>query len=235
MLLLLSDNAETAVKIQEDLTREGFVTEVVSGFAEALIKLNSEAIYQLVMIDFDYSGQDVFEICQKIKSSPAQKIIPLVGILNRSRVADKFLAFEMGVDDFILMPYSPLEFQLKIRSLHRITELQMKLQQKEDQLENLKGIQHLMVTLNHYINNALTPLYFAVQMADEKSEEDARRIRTIARDTVEFISKVLQTLQQIVQSGKIKVIREGVYKDLMLDIEQELDSLIKKMQPAGKK
>ncbi len=235
MLLLLSDKADTAAKIKEDLTREGFTTEVVKNFAEAIVKLNSGTSYELILIDFDYAEQDVFDVCQKIKKGPAQKIIPLVGILNRSRVADKFLAFELGVDDFILMPYSPLEFQLKIRSLHRIAELQTRLQQKEDQLENLQNIQHLTVTLNHYINNALTPLYFAVQMAKDKSPEDALRIRTIARETVEFISKVLQTLQEIVDSGKIKVLTEGVYKDMMLDIEQELDKLIKKVKPAGKK
>lgn len=228
MILLLSDNAGTARKIQKDLGSEGFPVTVMDDVSQALITLNSENDYRLLLVDFEYSRQDVFEICGKVKRHSGLRPIPLIGIIDRANMVDQILAFEMGVDDFIFLPYSSLEIQMKLRSLQRLIELQTEVQKKDAQLENLKNIQRIMVTLNHYINNALTPLYFAVQIMDERPGEDLERIRSIARDTVEFISKVLQSLHKIVHSGKIKVLREGVYKDIMFDIEQELNRLVEK-------
>ncbi|RMF60152.1 MAG: hypothetical protein D6748_04725, partial [Calditrichaeota bacterium] len=73
-----------------------------------------------------------------------------------------------------------------------------------------------------------TPLYFAVQVMDETSLEDARRVKKTAWDTVEFISKVLQSLQKIITSEQLKLVKEGVYKNIMFDIEKELNQLLEK-------
>ena len=90
-----------------------------------------------------------------------------------------------------------------------------------------------MVTLNHHINNALTPLSFAVQLAEDDPSK-ADRLRSIAGETVEFISKVLKSLEKIVRSGKIQVMKDGVYKDIMVDIEAELKKLISGKEAGGK-
>lgn len=228
MILLLSDNQETAAAIQADLAREGFEIILETDHRQALKNLDKDSQFQLVLLDIAYSKHDAFEICRQIKSDKNLKLIPLVCLLEKNRFVDQLLAFEMGADDFIFLPYSALEIQLKLRSLHRLIDLQTQIQQKDAQLENLKNIQRIMVTLNHYINNALTPLYFAVQIMEEGQPADADRVKNIAKETVEFISKVLQSLHKIVQSGKLRVLKEGVYKDIMLDIEQELNRLIEK-------
>ncbi|MCB0260870.1 MAG: response regulator [Calditrichaeota bacterium] len=228
MILLLSDNQETAAAIQADLAREGFEIELETDHRQALKNLGEDSQFQLVLLDIAYSKHDAFDICRRIKSDKNLKLIPLVCLLEKNRFVDQLLAFEMGADDFIFLPYSALEIQLKFRSLHRLIDLQTQIQQKDAQLENLKNIQRIMVTLNHYINNALTPLYFAVQIMEEGQPADADRVKNIAKETVEFISKVLQSLHKIVQSGKLKILKEGVYKDIMLDIEQELNRLIEK-------
>ncbi len=231
MILLISDRRAISAKIEEDLAREGFEIEVVKDFTQALLLLNQESGFQIILLDFEYSKHDVYEVCQKLKTNPSLKSIPLVCILEKNRMLDQLLSFEMGADDFIFLPYTTLEIQLKLRSIQRMIELQNQLQQKEAQVENLKNIQRVMVTLNHYINNALTPLYVSIQMMDEEqSNNDDGQLKEIARDTVEFISKVLQSLQKLVQSGKMKIMKEGVYKDMLIDIEHELNRLLEKTQ-----
>ncbi|RMI04955.1 MAG: DNA-binding response regulator [Calditrichaeota bacterium] len=228
MILLLSDTPERAQKIQTDLGNEGFPVEITDDVSEMLLRLRQNPRhYRVLLLDFNYTRADVLDICQQVKRDQALRSIPLVCLLDKSRVIDQLLAFEMGADDFIFMPYSPIEIQLKMRSLQRLNQLHQELQQKEAQLEYLRNIQRLVVTLNHYINNALTPLYFAVQIMDME-EEASLRLRSMVRDTVVFISKVLQAIQQLVEDGKLKVLQEGVYKDIMLDIEWELNELIEK-------
>jgi PleD family two-component response regulator len=228
MILLLSDNPQKAGTIKEDLNREGFGVEVVNDHETAIARLKKNDGYRTFLLDFEYADYDVFEICQKVKRDAVLQSIPLICIIAQNRFVDQLLAFEMGADDFILMPYSSLEIQLKMRSLQRIIDLQNQLLSKDTQLENLRNIQRIMVTLNQYINNALTPLYFAVQIMEEGQNKNVKHCKQVAKDTVEFISKVLQNLHQIVQSGKERVLKEGVYKDMIFEIEQELNKLIEK-------
>jgi len=135
------------------------------------------------------------------------------------------MAFEFGADEFIYVPYTTPELQLKMRALQRLLELQDRLREKENQLKALRQVQRILVTLSHYINNSLTPLFMLVQTMDEKSPEDARRLKDFVFRTVQFINKVLLTLNNLVQNGELKVLTEGVYKNLLLDIESELKKL----------
>ncbi len=226
MILLLSNDQKTATTIKEDLAREGFEVDIVDDHEEAFSRLKNGS-YRTFLLDFQYTEYDVFEICQKVKRNPLLQSTPLICIIEQSRFVDQLLAFEMGADDFILMPYSSLEIQLKMRSLQRIIDLQNQILLKDSQLDNLRNIQRIMVTLNQYINNALTPLYFAAQIM-EAQPESVERCKEVTKDTVEFISKVLQNFHQIVQSGKERVLKEGVYDDMIFEIEQELNKLIEK-------
>ncbi len=229
MILLISENIRVAEMIQSDLAGEGFPVEIIDHYAEAFLKLNENHLYQIILLDFKYSRRDPFEICTQLKRNPLQKFLPLIGIVDRERFVDQLLGFEQGADDFILTPYSPLELQLKLRSIKRMIEMRKQMQKQEIQLENLQNIQRIMVTLNHYINNALTPLSFAVQFMEQlPSESNATRLANIAKDTVDFISKVLHSLQTLVDSGKAKITQDGIYKNIMFDIEQELNCLIEK-------
>lgn len=228
MILLLSDNQKTAGTIKEDLNREGFEVVVVEDHDEAIERLQKNEGFRTFLLDFEYAETDVFEICQKIKRDPALKSIPLICIIDQNRFVDQLLAFEMGADDFILMPYSSLEIQLKMRSLQRIIDLQNQIRKKESQVDNLRNIQRLMVTLNQYINSAITPMYFAIQVMEEGEKDSIEHGKAVTKETVEFISKVLQSFHQIIQSGKQRVLKEGAFKDMIFEIEQELNKLIEK-------
>ncbi|MEL6821754.1 MAG: response regulator [Calditrichota bacterium] len=233
MILLLSDNEKRATLLQNDLKREGFDLHIYTDLGKALLDLSQDDAWELIMLDCELTQQEAFKICQKLKNNPDTRLIPLICILGKEQIVDQILVFEAGADDFILMPYSTPEIQLKVRSIQRMIELQNTIRQKDAQLENLKDVQRIMVTLNHHINNALTPLSFAVQLAEDDPSK-ADRLRSIAGETVEFISKVLKSLEKIVRSGKIQVMKDGVYKDIMVDIEAELKKLISGKEAGGK-
>lgn len=229
-LLLISDNKETGSRIHADLKPEGFDVDQVASAEDALFRLKSCDDVNLILIDFHSDAYDPMELCQNIKAIPVYSVVPVVAILNVDPMHAQVLAFEIGVDDFLMVPYNQVELQLKIRSVRRLMDLRNELQNKEVQLERLKSAQQIMVTLNHHINNALTPLYFAVQIMDMEQPEEARRLKELATSTVEFITKVLQSLNRVVQSGKVKIYQEGVYKNMLIDLQKELDQLLEKSQ-----
>lgn len=225
MILLITKTSELAESFIKDLRHEGFEVEHIANYGEALVKLQQNPHYQMIILDMEADGNEATEFCQMVKKDPQLKLIPLICIVKRDYIVEQLIAFELGGDEFLFVPYTSIELQLKMRSIQRNLDLQKELKEKENQLRALKQVQQILVTLSHYINNSLTPLYSFVQMMNEKDEEDARRLKIFASRTVEFINKVLHTLNNLVQSGEMRVVKDGAYKNLLLDIENELKRL----------
>ncbi len=230
MILLVTKNADLADSFRNDLKQEGFQVDLLENPAELPMRLYQNSEYHMAILDLERQEENISDLFQKLKKDARLRYIPLICIVKRDLVLEQLVAFELGADEFIYVPYTTTELQLKMRSIQRLLDLQNQLKEKENQLKALKQVQRILVTLSHYINNSLTPLYTLVQMMNEKNPKDAKRLKEFAARTVEFINKVLTTLNNLVQSGEMKVIKDGVYKDLMLDIEHEL----KKLQEANK-
>ncbi len=225
MILLVTQNQSLAESFKVDLNQEGFQVEVLNDYEQAFFKLYTDSKYRMVILDLEGVEKKAAEVCERLKSEPNLKHIPLICIVQKDLFLQHLTAFELGADEFLYVPYTPPELQLKMRSIQRLLDLQNQLIERENQLRALKQVQRILVTLSHYINNSLTPLYTMVQMINEKDPDDAIRLKNFVKQTVEFINKVLRTLHNLVQSGEMKVVKEGAYKDLLLDIEKELKKL----------
>jgi len=226
MILLLSKDPQLTQKIKDHLNLEGFVVESTTSFQEALTRLYQNSGYESIMVDFLYDQDNIFEVFRKFKLDPQCKYIPLICIIPRNQLAQQLIAFEMGVDDFISREFSIFEIQLKVRSIQRLINLQKSLKEKDAQIENFQNITRIIGTLNHYINNALTPLYAFAQVCRPDNTRDAERLKTLTEHTTLFISKVLKTLRNMTQQGELRIIQEGIYRDIMFDIEAELQRLM---------
>lgn len=225
MILLVTNNKEIAKSIINDLEQEGFKVKLLENRQNLILLLHQKPEFNMVILDMQSLGSKVNELFQKIKSDESLSHIPLICILKKDLVLEQLIAFELGADEFIFVPYTTPELQLKMRSIQGLLDLQKQLREKESRLNSLKQTQKILVTLSHHINNSLTPLYSLIQVMDENKPEDAKRLKDFSQKTVDFIRKVLLTLNNLVQSGEMKAVQQGVYRDLMLDIEQELKKL----------
>ncbi len=230
MILLITQNADISDSFIRDLNHEGFQVDLLQNYDQAVTGLYQNPNYKMIILDLDSEENKATELCEIIKKDSTLRYFPLICIVRKDLVVQQLIAFELGADEFIFVPYTTPELQLKMRSIQRMLDLQNQLKEKENQLKALKQVQQILVTLSHHINNSLTPLYSMVQVMNVNKPQDAARLKDFSRRTVEFINKVLKALNNLLQSGEMRVIREGVYKNLMLDIEKEL----KKLQEAGK-
>jgi PleD family two-component response regulator len=222
---LVTTNQDLLSQFRKDLATEGFQVDTLANLSQVFLHVYQNNHYRTILFDLESFGTEAYEVCQRIKNEEQLKFIPIICIIDRNKIPEKLLAFEMGADDFILMPYSPYEIQLKIRSIQRLMDTQKRLQEKDIQIQNFRNIHRLMVTLNHYINNALTPLYSFIQMMDDSKIEDGQRLKHIAEKTVHIIIKILDVLQQIIESGEYQLVKGGVYQDLLIDIEKRLKEM----------
>lgn len=225
MILLLTKNKTLANSFLQDLKQEGFVIKILRSFRYLPSVIRSLPDSKMIILDLESLGNISSKVFQQLKTDPELKYMPLICIIRKDQVIEQLIAFELGADDFIYFPYTTIELQLKMRSVQGILDLQNQLKEKEGKIQALRETQKILVTLSHYINNSLTPLYALVQFLDESNIREVSEVKESAKKTVEFIKRVLTTLNNFVQSSEYKVMREGMYQDLLIDIKKELEKL----------
>jgi two-component system, OmpR family, alkaline phosphatase synthesis response regulator PhoP len=71
----------------------------------------------LVFLDWTMPGLPGVEVCRALRDDPATAGIRIVMLTARSQDSDRALAEEMGADDYITKPFSPIELLEKVRDV----------------------------------------------------------------------------------------------------------------------
>ena len=109
-ILIVDDEAKIREVIKEYAEFSGYeVTEAEDGMsAIGLCKLND---YDLIIMDIMMPKLDGFSACKEIKKL---KDIPVIMLSARGEEYDKLFGFELGVDDYVVKPFSPKELMARI-------------------------------------------------------------------------------------------------------------------------
>jgi DNA-binding response OmpR family regulator len=71
----------------------------------------------LVFLDWTMPGLPGVEVCRALRDDPAHDGMRIVMLTARSQSEDRAIAHEMGVDDYITKPFSPIELLEKVRDV----------------------------------------------------------------------------------------------------------------------
>ena len=109
-LLVVDDEPKIREVIREYAEFNGYeVTEAGDGMsAVGLCKLNK---YDLVILDIMMPKLDGFSACKEIKKI---QDVPIIMLSARGEEYDKLFGFELGIDDYIVKPFSPKELMARI-------------------------------------------------------------------------------------------------------------------------
>ncbi|MBX3374262.1 MAG: response regulator [Phycisphaeraceae bacterium] len=87
----------------------------------------------LVLLDVMMPRMSGFEVCQRIKSSPALRDIVVIMVTALHEVGDFERAIECGTDDFLMKPVNKLELLTRVRSLVNVRMLKRRLDEVMNQ------------------------------------------------------------------------------------------------------
>lgn len=109
-LLIVDDEPKIREVIREYAEFNGYeVEEAADGMsAVGLCKLNH---YDLVVLDIMMPKLDGFSACKEIKKI---QDVPIIMLSARGEEYDKLFGFELGIDDYIVKPFSPKELMARI-------------------------------------------------------------------------------------------------------------------------
>ena len=112
-LLIVDDEIKIREVIREYAEFSGYeVSEAEDGMsALGLCKLND---YDLIIMDIMMPKLDGFSACKEIKKI---KDIPVIMLSARGEEYDKLFGFELGIDDYVVKPFSPKELMARINAV----------------------------------------------------------------------------------------------------------------------
>src|ERR1700675_2072705 len=118
--ILVVDDAPANVKLLgARLSAEYFDVLTAASGAEAL-QICARAECDIILLDVMLPDIDGFEVCRRLKSTPATHFIRLVIITALDSPADRVRGLEAGADDFLTKPVSDVVLIARVRSLPRL-------------------------------------------------------------------------------------------------------------------
>ena len=111
-ILLAEDEPKLGQVIQEELTKEGYQTDVAYDglVAETLFQQHN---YSLVLLDVNLPYKNGLALCKEFRES--KKNIPIIMLTSMGEIQDKMDAFNLGADDYIVKPFHFNELFARIK------------------------------------------------------------------------------------------------------------------------
>jgi DNA-binding response OmpR family regulator len=117
-VLVVEDEPGIALGLRNDLTLEGYAVEV-AGDGETASRLAREGSFDLILLDVMLPKKDGFAVCRDLRRAGVKT--PVILLTARALEAEKVLGLELGADDYVTKPFSPLELCARIKAVLRRT------------------------------------------------------------------------------------------------------------------
>lgn len=118
-VLIVDDEAANVAILSRMMGRLGYTT-VTAADGEAGLAAVIRERPDVVLLDVNMPRLDGFEVCHRLKSDPATRLIPVVLLTALTAVEDRVRGIEAGADDFLTKPYVSAELEARVRSLTRL-------------------------------------------------------------------------------------------------------------------
>lgn len=154
-LLIVDDEERIREMIKEYTSLEEFEIDEASDGVEAL-NLSRKGQYSLIILDVMMPKMDGWSVCREIRKDSQ---VPIIMLTARGEEYDKLFGFEMGVDDYIVKPFSPKELLARIKAIIRRSEAKTKSTVKTESI-SIEGLLIEFHSRNVYVDGehkSLTP------------------------------------------------------------------------------
>ncbi len=112
-ILVVDDEERIRRMITKYAELEGYSTEEASDGIEAIEKCRKNK-YDILIIDIMMPELDGFSACREIRKFSD---VPIIMLSARGEEYDKLNGFGLGVDDYVVKPFSPKELMMRIDAI----------------------------------------------------------------------------------------------------------------------
>ncbi len=165
-ILIVDDEVKIREVVREYAIVNGYDVKEAKDGREALEIIEKED-FDVIVLDIMMPYLDGFSACRQIKKI---KNIPVIMLSARQEEYDKLFGFELGVDDYVVKPFSPKELMARIKV---VVDRHLG---KENQVMSFNGLVIDVDARNVFIDGdkiALTPKEFELLLFLVKNKNTA--------------------------------------------------------------
>ncbi|UJF26481.1 response regulator transcription factor [Planococcus sp. 107-1] len=115
-ILVVEDNPSVSSMLDLFFSKEGIEGSFASDGLEGY-RMYTENNYDLLILDWMLPGMDGITLCRKIREQG--DAVPIIMLTAKDSESDQVIGFEMGADDYVTKPFSPLTLMARIKAVTR--------------------------------------------------------------------------------------------------------------------
>ncbi|APH03908.1 response regulator transcription factor [Bacillus weihaiensis] len=115
-VLVVEDNESVCSMIDMFFSKDGISGEFVHDGLKGYERFKSEK-WDLLILDWMLPGIDGVTLCRKIRDE--KYTVPIIMLTAKDSESDQVLGLEMGADDYVTKPFSPLALMARIKAVTR--------------------------------------------------------------------------------------------------------------------
>ncbi|MCI1903408.1 MAG: response regulator transcription factor [Enterococcaceae bacterium] len=159
-ILMIEDNESVSEMMQMFFLNEGWeATFKYDGKAGLEAFLEDPGHWDMITLDLNLPEMDGMAVAREVRK--VSKTVPIIMLTARDSESDQVIGLEMGADDYVTKPFSPLTLIARMKALHRRSELTEKEIQPQSHGENDEvKTEHLRIntkTREAYLDGAQIP------------------------------------------------------------------------------
>lgn len=117
-ILMIEDNESVSEMMEIFFENEGYEASFYQDGLEGYhaYEANPED-WDIVLLDLNLPSMDGIQICRNIRKQ--SKETPIIMLTARDSESDQVLGLELGADDYVTKPFSPITLLARMKALHR--------------------------------------------------------------------------------------------------------------------
>lgn len=152
-ILLVDDEERIRDMIKEYTSLEGYDIDEAADGVQAL-ELFGQHKYSLIILDVMMPKIDGWSVCREVRKTSN---VPVIMLTARGEEYDKLFGFELGVDDYIIKPFSPKELLARMKAIIRRSSY-ADAESKKETTVTFDGLVIDFDSRNTYVNDKLATL-----------------------------------------------------------------------------
>jgi signal transduction histidine kinase len=192
IVLIVDDNKTNVELLSAKLGEDGYELVTASNGVEAVEKAISVRP-DLILLDILMPRMDGYEACRILKSRDETRYIPVVMLTARAELGDKMLGLELGAEDYITKPFSPLEVSARVKSILKMRALQSKLRDSE----KMAALGEMVDGIAHEVRNPLVTIGgMARRLYEHETDEEHKRYAQNILTGVERLERMIHRIDE---------------------------------------
>jgi PleD family two-component response regulator len=133
-ILIVDDTPANLRLLSQMLEEQGYGVRAVTSGPRALESVAASPP-DLILLDIRMPEMDGYTVCERLKTQPSTREIPVVFISALGETGDKVRAFAVGGVDYVTKPFQVEEVVARVRTHLEVCQLQQELREANRQLE----------------------------------------------------------------------------------------------------